>query len=644
MRPQSEKELAELPSTLAWAIKHDLTSVLELVLSLVPYPLIVVAPGDFIAAGHFVARLHNSLVHLPVVVLTPYQFILQPGDDVSGVLLLSAEGSNPDMLAAARHASEASHPALGAIIGCVDSPLSSQLCDCRRALRAELELPPTASGMNSLLATITLLSRAYDSVFGETGTEAEVPIPSKGFDGPALDRPLFNVLAAGWSSPAAQYFESKCNESAFGAAVFTDYRNFTHGWQTGLARRAGETTVVAFVSPDCHAVATNTLEFLPKSVPTIVVDTTKPGSSGAIELLLATFELSARISARAQLDACWPSDNTVARNLFPMDISTNHRGQAPPDVRRKERIDHWIRRKVGSVAWGSATDVQHDVWHGEYEKWASVQRAANVGGIVFDYDGTICEADERFRHPGTAIATALVRLLDLGVTLGIASGRGHSVVDALRAVLPRDYWHRLVVGPYNGSFVMSLADPFPEGEAPAPLMSQAAKILKASPLIRAVADVTFAGTMQVTVMEIKPLPAGMLRRIVLETLASEPRLLEAVSAQSSGLTVDVLGLGASKRRVVDHIASQLRSSKAPEQSKVFAIGDQGSLDGNDFALLSDSHSLSVHNVSSLFDRCWNLARPGRRGSAAFIDYLDAIVPREAGGSTFAFDVDSLESA
>lgn len=635
-----------MASTLAWAQKHDLNSVLELVLSLVPHPLVVVAPGGLIAAGHFVARLHTSLAHLPVVVLTPYQFILQPGNDASGVLLLSDDGSNPDMLAAARHASEASHPALGAIIGCVDSPLSAQLCDCRRAHRVELNLPPTDSGMNSLLASVTLLSRGYARVFGETGAEAEAEIPtlSEGVDGPALDRPLFSVLAAGWSSPAAQYFESRCNESAFGAAVFTDHRNFAHGLHTRLARRAGETTIVAFVSPDCHAVATNTLELLPKNVPQIVVGTTKSGSAGAIELLLVAFQLFARISARTQITSGQTSEHTLARKLFLMDVSTNHRVSTLPDVRRKERIDHWIELKVGSVAWGSATDIQHEVWHGEYEKWASIQRAANVGGIVFDYDGTICEADERFSRPGNAIATALIRLLDLGLTLGVASGRGHSVVDALRGVLPRDYWERIVVGPYNGSLVMSLADPFPDGETPAPLMRQAAQILKASPLIRAVADVTFAGTMQVTVMEIKPLPAGMLRRVVLETLATEPQLLEAVSAQSSGLTVDVLGLGASKRRVVDHIAAQLRSSKAPEQPKVFAIGDQGSLDGNDFALLSDSHSLSVHKVSSLFDRCWNLARPGRRGSAAFIDYLDAIVPREAGGSTFAFDVDSLESA
>jgi hypothetical protein len=61
-------------------------------------------------------------------------------------------------------------------------------------------------------------------------------------------------------------------------------------------------------------------------------------------------------------------------------------------------------------------------------------------------------------------------------------------------------------------------------------------------------------------------------------------------------------------------------------------------------LLSHSHSLSVHKVSSLFDQCWNLARPGRRGSRAFIDYLEAVAPREAGGNIFRFDLDSLESA
>jgi hydroxymethylpyrimidine pyrophosphatase-like HAD family hydrolase/fructoselysine-6-P-deglycase FrlB-like protein len=645
MRPRYEHEPSELALTLAWSKKHDLNPVLELVRILVAHPLIVVASGGSVTAGDFVVRLHQSFARLPAVVLTPYEFILRPGDDVSGVLLLSAGGSNPDIVNAARHASEASHPVLSAIIGRAGSPLGSQMRDCRHAERVELDLPVMNDplGVNSLLATVTLLSRAYASVFSEREIDVEIPTLSKRLEGAELGRPRFDVLAAGWSSPAAHHFTSECNEAALGAAWFTDYRNFAHGGYHALAQRSDETAVVAFVSPECHEVAAMTLELLPKSVPTVVVETTKEGSSGAIELLLLASQLVGAVSARADVDSDQPSVATFARELYDMDIS-RHRVSASRETRRQRRIDHWIERKVGGAAWGSATDDERTGWRREYEKWASLQRAANVGGVVFDYDGTICERDERFSRPGVAIAAALTRLVELGLTLGVASGRGRLLVDALKSLIPEKHWDRVSVGPYNGSLVMSLAEPFPERQHPVALMREVGKILQASPLISALAKVSYAGELQVTAIEVKPLPAGMLRRIVLEALAGEPEVLDSVSAQSSGLTVDVIGRGASKRRVVDHLAAQMRSDSPADQRQVFAIGDQGSLDGNDFTLLSHSHSLSVHKVSSRFDQCWNLARPGRRGSVAFIDYLDAVVPREDGGNTFAFDVDSLESA
>ena len=591
-------------------------------------------------------RLHQSFARLPAVVVTPYDFILQPGDDVSGVLLLSAGGGNPDILNAARHASEGSHPVIGAIIGRTDSPLASQVRESRHSQRIELDLPITNDplGVHSLFATIALLGRGYASVFGGSEVEVEVPPSSTRVQSGELDRPVFDVLAAGWGRTAAHHFTSECNEASLGVALSTDYRNFAHGAYHALSQRTSETAVVAFISPECREVAARTLALLPKSVPTIVVETQKDGSSGAIELLLLASELVGSFPARPHDGSNQFPVTTATRELYELDVA-QYRAVAPHgDTRRLERIDQWIERKAGGAAWGNASDDVRNHWRGEYEKWASLQRAVNVGAIVFDYDGTICEADERFTRPSSAMGAALTRILDMGLTLGVASGRGHLLLDALRPLLPEKHWERVAVGPYNGALVMTLADSLPERSSPVELMRVAGRILEASPVIGAVADVSYAGEMQVSLIEIKPLPVGTLRRMALEALAVEPEVVDAVNVHSTGFTVDVIARGASKRRVVDHLAAQMKSDSPSEMLQVFAIGDQGSLEGNDFSLLSHSHSLSVHRVSSLFDRCWNLARPGRRGSRAFIDYLEAIVPRETEGSTFAFDIDSLESA
>ena len=615
--------------------------------NLAAHPLIIVGSGGSVTAGDLVLRLHQSFARLPAVVLTPYEFILKPGDDVSAVLLLSAGGGNPDIVNAARHASASNQPVLGGIIGRIGSPLASQLSDCRHAQRIELDLPVINDplGVNSLVATMALLSRAYATVFGEGEMEVEVLALPKRVDGDALDRPFFDVLAAGWSSPAAHHFTSECNEAALGRALLTDYRNFAHGGYHALTQRSDKTTVVAFISPECHEVAAMTLELLPKDVPTIVIETAKEGSYGAIELLLLTSELISRVSTRAAAaESKQPSSATMTRELYEIDVLQHHRVSAQSGDRRRDRIDYWIQRKVGGAAWGSATPNERDTWRSEYEKWAALQRSVDVGGIVFDYDGTICEMDERFTRPSAAVAAALTRLVERGLFLGVASGRGRLLFDTIKALIPEEHWDRVAIGPHNGAFAMSLTDQYPERQRPTDLMREAGGILQASPLISALAKVSYGGELQVTVMETKPLPAGMLYRIVLEALATEPQVFAAVSAYSSGLTVDVIGGGASKRRVVDYLAERVASDLSTNRAQIFAIGDQGSLDGNDFALLSHSHSLSVHKVSSLFDQCWNLARPGRRGSRAFIDYLDAVVPREAGGNIFKFDLDSLESA
>ena len=598
----------------------------------------MVGSGGSVTAADFIVRLHHSFARLPALVLTPYEFILRSGDELSAVLLLSAGGGNPDIVNAARHASEAAYPAVASIIGRARSPLATQLSQFRHAQSLELELPVSEDplGANSLLATVTLLSRAYSSVFTSDLEKVEPPTLSKEIEGPALDSAVFCVLAAGWTTPAALHLTSESNEAGLGIATVTDYRNFAHGGHHVLARRGDESTVVAFIDPDCRDIATATLDLLPGNVRTVRIETEKRESSAAIELLMLSMELVERITAQAQGDRGQRPVTAFGKNLYQLDISKHHRSNK---VHRSDRIDLWIQRKVGGAVWARAGEDDRNAWRGEYEKWASLQRVTNVGGIVFDYDGTICEIDERYSGPGTAIAAALTGILERGIPLGVASGRGRSVVKALQAVLPETHWKNVTVGPYNGGLLTSLADPYPTNLRSTELMSETGKILKASPLITALANISYSGPHQVTLVEKKPFPPGVLRRMVVEILA-ERDILESVSVQSSGLAVDIIENGASKRRVVDHLARQLGDSS----QAVFSIGDQGAFGGNDFTLLADSHSLSVYRVSARFDQCWNLARPGRRGSVAFIDYLDAIVPREGSSGMFVFDIDSLESA
>ncbi len=288
-----------------------------------PHPLIVVGSGGSVTGADFIVRLHQSHTLRPSVILTPYEFVLRPGDDVSAVLLLSAGGGNPDIVNAARHGCNRDYPVVAAIIGRSGSPLAARMHECRNGSTIELELPVSEDplGANSLLATVILLSRAYAREFNVNYVEVDTPALSDEIVGPALDGPVFCVLAAGWTFPAALHLASEANEAGLSTATVTDYRNFAHGGHHVLARRGNESTVVAFVDPDCRTVAEATLDLLPAEVQTIVVETEKRGSSAAIELLMLSMQLVERITSQATGERGQRPVTAFGKNLYQMDIS-----------------------------------------------------------------------------------------------------------------------------------------------------------------------------------------------------------------------------------------------------------------------------------------------------------------------------------
>ena len=98
-----------------------------------------------------------------------------------------------------------------------------------------------------------------------------------------------------------------------------------------------------------------------------------------------------------------------------------------------------------------------------------------------------------------------------------------------------------------------------------------------------------------------------------------------VTALRSSHSIDVLAPGVSKRALVERLRSTV-----PAARSILCIGDRGRWPGNDFSLLSEPLSLSVDEVSSDKETCWNLAGPGRRCVEATLHYLHAM--RSLGGT------------
>ena len=78
--------------------------------------------------------------------------------------------------------------------------------------------------------------------------------------------------------------------------------------------------------------------------------------------------------------------------------------------------------------------------------------------------------------------------------------------------------------------------------------------------------------------------------------------------------------------VVYHEVSKLRVME--DAAKTLCIGDYGSVEGNDYELLSCPTSLSVDRVSKNAESCWNIAPSGMKGLDATLFYLSRLTVKD----------------
>jgi hypothetical protein len=95
---------------------------------------------------------------------------------------------------------------------------------------------------------------------------------------------------------------------------------------------------------------------------------------------------------------------------------------------------------------------------------------------------------------------------------------------------------------------------------------------------------------------------------------------------NSSHSVDILAPGVSKLRVLDFV----RERSAEKDTPLLCIGDSGAWPGNDYDLLSSPHALSVDQVSTRLDTCWNLLPAGCSGPTGLVTYLRAAEPTVKG--------------
>lgn len=639
-------ELAQLGATYAWARGIDISSLRQAVRAAGCLPLITIGSGGSLSVAHLMAGLHRRYTGRIASVATPLEMITDRLDPQVSAWLLSAGGSNVDILATFSVLAQREPRQLAVMCGRPNSPLTERAKQHPYVDLLEFVVPAGKDGFlatNSLLAFAVLIARAYSTEIGANNSEA-------GFSDAALveglsscagltrwhsaTNPLWSrettvVLHGSATKVGAIDLESKFTEAALGSLHIADYRNFAHGRHHWLAKRGQSSGILAFTTPDDRELAEKTLALIPENVPVARIDLDGDYVATALGALVMSLHVAGWAGEARGIDPGRPGVPEFGRRLYNLSLPKGVKAPSPESLSASDVIA--IERKAG-------LSIDRLVERGDLHLWCDALKAfkkalsnAALGAVVLDYDGTVVDTRARFVPPTTAIVDELVRLLESGLFVGIATGRGSSVRRDLQASLPRSVWRRVIIGYYNGAELGPLDDDtHPDGtEEPGPALADLATALRRHSELAEIA-MQSDRQYQITLEPRRAVPENRLWDIANQVIQLRGhRDIEVVRSSHS---IDILAPGVSKEHVLKRVAEMLDGKDA---AGILKIGDRGRWPGNDFALLREPLSLSVDELSVDPATCWNLALRGQRGIEATLRYCRALRAGGGGGARFS---------
>jgi fructoselysine-6-P-deglycase FrlB-like protein len=616
-RPYRE-ELDYLPQALRWAQAQDINLLKRAVSHLSGRALLPIGSGGSFTAAAFAARLHTGAFARVANPITPLDCfnLPQASGEASAALLISAEGKNKDILAAAKELIVRRIPAVALTLTYPN--LLTEYCDATGAATSiSYQMPWGKDGYlatNSLAALLLLLLRAFNK--SEPATAAFAAL-LQWFE--SLRRELMSSSDKAWvrsrvlvlhgnaGGVGAIDLESKLTESALAFAQIANFRQFAHGRHLQLANPLPDLAVIAMVTPG-DQLASSTLALLPSNAALLLIDLPKlPTPFQELASVLAAMAITENFAQVFKQDPGQPDVGRFGRDLHALDfsslISTAHSTTTPlpllskwPDARASERQAHAA----------AATDFIRRLGTAQFK------------AVLCDFDGTFCDTILRFAGLDSSLVPEMVRLLESGIRIGFATGRGDSLINVLQTKLPPHLWSQITVGCCSGSAIFQLDAPPAEWPSADPRLNDLGAWLKASGVIaNYVKPKIDCGQ-----MGLRALPPRMRERVKIAVVrwAAEQRI-EGWRVLSSEHSVDVLTEVADKRLVLKEIA---KLTAADPQREILRLGDAGDLGGNDYELLADGLGLSVGSCSPDLTSCWDLLPGDRRGVQGTLLYLKAL--------------------
>lgn len=617
-----KNELKILPQTIRWAEEQDVVNLSKFLYGENNHlPLVCVGSGGSLSACHYAAQLYQRRNGVLAQAMTPLQLMYAGREIIRGskLLFLSASGKNKDIINAIKYGVKYNESGMMSLTLHKNNPTEELFERHSKVQRWCEDIPSGKDGFlatNSLAATFTLLCKATlgtkddvsDHMFQVSNTY------SKNHDFDLAHMQNFIVLYGALGEPVACDIESKLTEAALGSALLSDYRNFGHGRHHWFAKKGSDSCIIALVSPVERELAYKTIGCLPKDVPVIYIETELEMPKATIDMLLKAFHFVNDLGEVRGIDPGRPGVPGYGRVLYNLDYFKLINSILP----NEKTLDVAVRRKLGAA--GTENANLWEYYSNACQHFVHQLNRGRFTTIAFDYDGTLSAPDHKSRYSTCLredIKEALIQLLENGAQIVVATGRGKSVGEIFQNSIDNKYWPLIKIGYYNGACLMPLGDESKlEKWKSQPIYHELKELsdeLRRRLPERCINYDLTERNLQLSIEKLKTASdAELLYNTCLEIILD--KLLKNIHVWRSSHSMDI---------VVYHEVNKLRVIE--DAAKTLCIGDFGSVEGNDYELLTCPASLSVDKVSKNVESCWNIAPSGMKGLDATLYYLSRLI-------------------
>ena len=627
-----KEELKKLSETIRWAEQQDVTRLAQFLFAEnKQIPLVCIGSGGSLSACHYAVQLYQQRNGVLAQAMTPLQ-LMYAGYNIirsSKLLFLSASGKNKDILSAIKYGVKYNETGMMSLTLRKNNPTEELLEQYPKVQRWCENIPSEKDGFlatNSLLATFTLLCKAacaskyQDSRFKLNDLQPET------FNLNLSVIQNFIVMYGATGEPVAWDIESKLTEAALGSALLSDYRNFGHGRHHWFDKRGENSCIIALVTPVERELAYKTIGCLPKSVPVIYIETELDGPQASIDMLLKAFRFVNDLGEARGIDPGKPGVPGYGRLLY----NLNYYKLTNCILPAEKALDVAVLRKLGIAG---RENVPLWVYYSEScQRFVRQLNRGRFTTVAFDYDGTLSASDRKSRFTNglcDEIRDALMPLLENGVQIVVATGRGKSVGESFQESIDQKYWLQIKVGYYNGACLLTLGDEDEVKKWKKQHFDSELKELEEELKLRLPAEcVGYKFEERSLQLSIEGEMTQAESQLVYDTCREIiwDKQMKGIRVWRSSHSMDI---------VVYREVSKLRVIEDPEHT--LCIGDYGTVEGNDYEMLTSKYSLSVDRVSKNTESCWNIAPSGMKGLDATLYYISRMKANE-GKITCKFSV------